>query len=55
VTEYEYAFRAEDDEEPWSDYSDDLDFLVDGFIPYDSHIVRRVKAGAWERISGANQ
>lgn len=50
VIEYEYAFRADGDDEPWSDYSDDPDFLTDGSIPYDSHIVRRVKAGPWERV-----
>lgn len=48
--EWEYGIKAEGDDEPWSDLSDDLDHLVDGatsFLQPGDALVRRTKAGPW--------
>lgn len=51
-TSWEYGVKADGDDEPWSDLSDDLDWLLsDGageFISASDHVVRRYKATAWE-------
>lgn len=53
--EWEYGIRADGDDEPWSDISDDLDWLVSettsgpGFEH--SEVVRRRKAGPWLPVS----
>jgi len=52
-TETEWAVRAKGDSEPWTDVSDDFDWLADnmpGFINEDAEIVRRRKAGEWEVV-----
>lgn len=46
---WEYGLRMADDEEPYSDISEDLDWLLDGGLAtVDEQIVRRRKAGPWE-------
>ena len=53
-TETEWAVRAKGDSEPWTDVSDDFDWLADnmpGFINEDAEIVRRRKAGEWEVVA----
>lgn len=51
--EWEYGIRADGDDEPYSDHSDDLDWLLDGVSDFDGHIVRRRKAGSWEPVEAA--
>lgn len=48
--QWEYGIRASGDDEPYSDVSEDVDWLIDHFtvgVP-DEQIVRRRKAGPWE-------
>jgi len=46
--EWEFGIRAEGDEEPYTDYSDDSDWLCDQVTPEPGDaIVRRRKAGPW--------
>jgi hypothetical protein len=46
--EWEYGIRAEGDDEPYSDHSDDLDWLTDEFsFELGDRIVKRRKAGPW--------
>ena len=52
--EWEYGIRAEGDTEPWSDHSDDLDWLLDnasGNMGMSDYAVQRTKAGPWEPVS----
>lgn len=49
--EWEYGVRATGDEEPYTDVSDDLDWLLDHALAIeDDEIVRRRKAGEWEVV-----
>lgn len=51
VTEWEYGLRMSGDEEPYSDISEDLDWLLDGGLAtVDEQVVRRRKAGPWEKL-----
>lgn len=46
--EWEYGIRAEGDDEPYTDHSDDPDWLCDQITPEPGDaIVRRRKAGPW--------
>lgn len=50
--EREYGIRAADDEEPYTDASDDLDWVLDHALLTDGdQIVRRRKAGPWEEVT----
>lgn len=52
--EWEYGIRAEGDEEPYTDHSDDPDWLCDQITPEPGDaIVRRRKARPWEVIPDA--
>ena len=46
--EWEYGIRADGDDEPYTDHSDDPDWLCDQITPEPGDaIVRRRKAGPW--------
>ncbi|MCK8477214.1 hypothetical protein [Microbacterium aurugineum] len=46
--EWEYGIRAEGDDEPYTDHSDDPDWLCDQATPEPGDaIVRRRKSGSW--------
>lgn len=52
-TEWEYGLMADGDDEPWSDYSADLDWLISeagSSISSTDRAVRRRKAGPWEPV-----
>lgn len=49
--EWEYGIRAEGDDEPYTDHSDDPDWLCDQITPeHGDAIVRRRKAGPWVSV-----
>lgn len=49
--EWEYGIRAEGDDEPYTDHSDDPDWLCDQITPEPGDaIVRRRKAGPWVSV-----
>lgn len=51
ATSWEYGIRAGGDDEPYSDISEDLDYLLDGALATsDEQAVRRIKAGPWEPL-----
>jgi len=51
MSEWEYGLRMAGDEEPYSDISEDLDWLLDGGLAtVDEQVVRRRKAGPWEKL-----
>jgi hypothetical protein len=53
---WEYGIRAEGDAEPYSDVSEDFDWLLDDggggtmLTEPGTHVVRRRRAGDWERV-----
>lgn len=50
----EYGIRAEGDTDPWSDHSDDLDWLLDNASEHmgmSDYAVQRTKAGPWEPVT----
>lgn len=52
--EIEYGIQFEGDSEPWSDYSDDLDWLLEHAADHmgmSDYAVKRTKAGPWEPVS----
>jgi len=52
--EYEYAVKAEGDDEPWSDYSTNLDYIADSTRSvWDANdvLVKRRAPGEWEPVS----
>ena len=56
--EWEYGIRADGDDEPYTDYSDDPDWLCDQITPEPGDaIIRRRKAGPWVPVKqeGADQ